>query len=67
MRSFLRGVNESLIIDENLEVKVLEIQPDFVRLAITCPDETPSYREETLYLNPPGVDSGLALLESSLP
>jgi hypothetical protein len=40
MREFLRGVNESLIIDHHFEVKVLEIQPNHVRLAITSPHET---------------------------
>jgi carbon storage regulator CsrA len=63
MREFQRGVNESLIIDHHFEVKVLEIQPDHVRLAITSPHETPSYREETIYLEDPDVGSDLELAE----
>lgn len=41
MRVFLRGVDEGLIIDHDTEVRVLEIQPDRVRLAITSPSEFP--------------------------
>ncbi len=65
MRVFLRGVNESLIIDDDMEVRVLEIQADHVRLAISTWGEFPSYREETVFLTPPGVDSDLELVESS--
>ena len=67
MRVFLRGVNEGLVIDHDLEVTVLEIQPDHVRLAITSPHETPSYREETLFLGVSDVDSGMELVETSAP
>jgi carbon storage regulator CsrA len=67
MRVFLRGVNEGLVIDHEMEVVVLEIQPDHVRLAITTPNETPSYREETLFLGVSDVDSGLELVETSAP
>lgn len=67
MRVFLRGVNEGLVIDNDWQVTVLEIQPDHVRLAIVSPHEEPSYREETIFLEAPGVDSDLELLESSTP
>lgn len=70
MRVFLRGVNEGLVIDHEMEVTVLEIQPDHVRLGITSPRETPSYRVETLYLDGFdgfGVDSDIQLVESSAP
>lgn len=67
MRVFLRGVNEGLIIDHTLEVRVLEIQSDRVRLAITSPTEFPAYREETLFIDPTGVDSDLELVDSARP
>lgn len=67
MREFQRGVNECLIIDHDMEVKVLEIQPDHVRLAITSPHEIPSYREETIYLNDADIGSDLELAESLQP
>jgi len=63
MRVFQRGVNESLIIDNTLEITVLEIQSNHVRLAISSPYETPSYREETIYIDGPDVDSDLELME----
>ena len=65
MREFLRSVNQSLIINHEMEVKVLEIHDDRVRLGITTPFEVPSYREETVYLDPPGLDSDLELVGSS--
>ena len=67
MRVFFRGVNEGLVIDNDWEVTVLEIQPGHVRLAIASPHEIPSYREETIYLDEPGLDSDLELLESLNP
>ena len=67
MRVFQRGVNEGLIIDHEMEVRVLEIQADRVRLAILTPHEFPSYREETVYLDGSGIDSDLELLESTSP
>jgi carbon storage regulator CsrA len=67
MRVFLRGVNEGLMIDDEWEVTVLEIQPDHVRLAIVSPRETPSYREETIFIEDPGIDSDLEVVESSIP
>jgi hypothetical protein len=67
MREFLRGVNEGLVIDDDWEITVLDIQPDHVRLAIVSACETPSYREEIIYLDEPGLDSDLKLVESSIP
>ncbi len=67
MRVFLRGVNEGLVIDDRWEVTVLEIQPGCVRLAITSTRGTPSYREETLYFEGPGIDSDRELMESVIP
>jgi carbon storage regulator CsrA len=50
MRVYTRGVDEGLVIGSNVQVNVLEVQPDCVRLAIIDPDASPSYREEVLYL-----------------
>lgn len=50
MRVYTRGVDEGLMIGKNVQVNVLEVQADCVRLAIIDPDASPSYREEVLYL-----------------
>ena len=43
-----RCENEAVAIGE-IVVTVLEVRDDHVRLAISSPRSTPSYREETLY------------------
>lgn len=50
MRIYTRGVDEGLVIGSNVQVNVLEVQTDCVRLAIIDPEASPSYREEVLYL-----------------
>jgi carbon storage regulator CsrA len=50
MRIFSRCENEAILIGEDITVTILEIQDNFVRLAITCPRMTPAYWEETLFL-----------------
>lgn len=50
MQVFQRGVDESLVIGSEVVVTVLDVQDGCVRLGITDPNSTPSYREETLYL-----------------
>jgi len=50
MRVYTRGVDEGLMIGNSVQVNVLEVQTDCVRLAIIDPDASPSYREEVLYL-----------------
>ncbi len=50
MRVYTRGVEQGLVIGENVQVNVLEVQDDCVRLAIIDPDASPTYREEVLYL-----------------
>ena len=61
-----RRENESFIIDNEIEVTVLEVCPDRIRLAISAPDDTPSYREETLYLNEADAPQELELLTPSV-
>jgi carbon storage regulator len=41
-----RKKNESIVIDGDITVTVLEIRGDTVRLGIVCPKEIPVYREE---------------------
>lgn len=50
MRIIERAENESLVIDNRIEIRVLEIQDDRVRVAISDPDQIPAYREELIYL-----------------
>ena len=50
MRVYTRGVNEGLMIGTSVQVNVLEVQGDRVRLAIIDPDSSPTYREEVLFL-----------------
>ena len=38
--------NESLVIDNQIEVTVLEIRGDQVKIGITAPKEIPVYRKE---------------------
>jgi carbon storage regulator CsrA len=49
MQMITRRVNEGLVIQDNIHVTVLDICQDYVRLAISSPNNSPPYREETLY------------------
>ncbi len=53
MRVYTRGVHEGLMIGTGVQVNVLEVQGDRVRLAIIDPDSSPTYREEVLFLSAP--------------
>jgi carbon storage regulator CsrA len=50
MRVYTREVNEGLVIDNHVQVNVLEVLSDCVRLAIIDHQASPSYREELLFL-----------------
>ena len=50
MHFISRRENEGIIIGDDIHVTVLEIHDDHVRLAINSPNDQPSYREETLFL-----------------
>lgn len=52
MRIYSRREGEGLVINDEIHVTVLKIQPREVRLAISSPREIPSYREETLFWEP---------------
>ncbi len=49
MQMITRRVNEGLVIENDIHVTVLDICQDYVRLAISSPNNSPPYREETLY------------------
>jgi carbon storage regulator len=56
LRGFLMRIiscreDEGLVIGDDICVTVLQIEGDYVRLAISCPQLTPSYREEILFLH----------------
>ncbi len=46
MLALSRKKNEALIINNNVEVTILEIKGDQVKLGITAPREVPIYRKE---------------------
>lgn len=41
-----RKLDESIIINENIEIKVIEIKDNTVRIGIAAPREIPIYRSE---------------------
>lgn len=49
MLALARKVNESIIINDNIEVTVLEIKGDQVKVGINAPKSVPIYRKE-LYI-----------------
>lgn len=46
MLALARKVNESIIINDNVEVTVLEIKGDQIKLGINAPKSVPIYRKE---------------------
>lgn len=46
MLSMTRRVDESIIIDDDIEVAVLEVNGNQVKIGITAPDEVSVHREE---------------------
>ncbi len=50
MRVYTRGVDQGLMIGTDVQVNVLEVHSDRVRLAIFDPEASPTYREEVLFL-----------------
>lgn len=66
MQIFVRGVDESLVIGDGVTVTVLEIQPHCVRVGIQDQNATPSYWEETLFVES-GDESADVEFELALP
>jgi carbon storage regulator CsrA len=48
MHVFDRRANEALLINGCIEVKVLEVNEQTVRISITSPNDTPRYQEFTV-------------------
>ena len=64
MLALSRKRDESLVIDNNIEVTILDIRGDQVKIGISAPKEIPIYRKE-VYLqiqeaNKQAMDSGAA-------
>lgn len=65
MRIYTRGENQSLLINREINVTVLAIYPDHVRIGIASPRNEPSYWETDLYL-PDQADADAIELELSI-
>lgn len=71
MLALSRKKNEALIINNNVEITILEIKGEQVKIGITAPKEVPIYRKE-VYLqiqdaNKEAVDTdGMAALKKLL-
>ena len=46
MLALSRKKNEALVINNNVEITILEVKGDQVKLGITAPKEVPVYRKE---------------------
>ena len=46
MPALSRKKNEAIIINNNIEVTILEVKGDQVKIGITAPKEVPVYRKE---------------------
>lgn len=49
MLALARKVNETIVINDNVEVTILEIKGDQVKIGISAPKSVPIYRKE-IYL-----------------
>lgn len=71
MLALSRKKNEAIIINNNVEVTILEVKGDQVKIGITAPKEVPVYRKEvylqiqesnTAAVNADGMDALKKLL-----
>ena len=46
MLALARKVNESIIINDNIEITVLEVKGDQIKIGIDAPKSVPVYRKE---------------------
>lgn len=46
MLALARKVNESIIINDNIEVTILEVKGDQIKIGIDAPKSVPIYRKE---------------------
>ena len=59
MRCFVRAENEGLTVG-SVQINVLEVRHDSVKLGIHDPHSSPSYREEVLYIQSDDEESDQA-------
>jgi carbon storage regulator len=62
-----RKLNESIIIDGNIVVKVLRIDKDTVKLGIQAPSELPVHREEIYHAIQKNKQAGINGIPNSNP
>ncbi|MBP9997561.1 MAG: carbon storage regulator CsrA [Lachnospiraceae bacterium] len=61
MLALSRKKNEALVINNNVEVTILEIKGDQVKIGISAPKEVPIYRKEVyLQIQQENADAGNA-------
>ncbi|HHT97666.1 MAG TPA: carbon storage regulator CsrA [Clostridiales bacterium] len=46
MLALTRKINESIIIDDNIEITILEVKGEQVKIGISAPKSIPIYRKE---------------------
>ena len=46
MRALTRKKGESLVINNNIEISILEVRGDQIKIGITAPKDVPIYRKE---------------------
>ena len=46
MLALSRKKNEAIIVNNNIEIKILEVKGDQVKIGVTAPKEVPIYRKE---------------------
>lgn len=63
MLALTRKKNESLMIDNNIEITILDIKGDQVKIGIAAPKEIPVYRKE-IYLQIKEANDAATKLES---
>lgn len=63
MLALSRKKNEAIVINNNIEITILEVKGDQVKLGINAPKEVPVYRKE-VYLQIQQANTESASLES---
>ena len=63
MLTLSRKKNESLIVNNNIEVTILDIKGDQVKVGISAPKEVPIYRKE-IYLQIQDANQNATSVES---
>ena len=68
MLALSRKKNEAIVINNDIEITVLEVKGDQVKIGITAPKEVPIYRKEVyLQIQEATVDAeGMAALKNLL-